>query len=1173
MIHPYPGLRPFGADEAHLFFGREEHVDELLEKLRQNRFVAVVGTSGSGKSSLVFAGLFPALDGGALGTEWRIASMRPGRDPFGNLARALRDPAVRGGAGFESGLETGTVDPELEAAFAEAALRRSTLGLIEAARELALRPGESLLVLVDQFEEIFRYRGQDTGRAGDTDAFVPLLLEAARQTEVPVHVILTMRSDFLGQCVRFPGLAEAINSGQYLIPRLNRRQRLAAIAGPARVAGAEISPPLLQRLLNDVGDNPDQLPIHQHALLAGGTPDEPIGIDAYESAGTLERALSNHAEEVFAELTDRQREIAAALFRSLTETTPEGQHIRRPAALGEVAEIAGASLAEVLEVVEPFRAPGRTFLVLPPGPVTPETRVDISHESLMRLWDRLRDWADEEARAAQTYRRMAEDARLHAAGEVGLWRDPELELALRWRERRRPNAAWARRYGLPFEPVQEFLERSRAERDREAVEKEQARERELAQMRALAEAEQSRAVAERERAETERRNARRLRRAMAVVVVALLAALVSMSLAMIETRKVRESQVLELAASANHLSEGHSHFDGLLKAYEAGGRLRQLQWRPIHNPEIQRAVETALVHALSGITARNSWTAHRDWPTSLAALPGGSWLSAGHDRVIRSWSPAGRLQAEIKDHQAPVLSLAASPAASPADPRFVSGDARGRLIFWRLEGARGVRVAERQAHGGQAVRHLAFQPDGRLVASSGADGALQLWRPDGTPVPAAPVPGCEVRAVRFHPRRPLLAVGCGDGQVHLFESRPASPGGEESGWTERLRLRPVEGPAGPVLSLAFDPQGGRVAAGDQRGRIHVWPLAGGPAAVLQHDGPVHAILFSARDQALLAAGADRMIHVWRYGGREQVLRGHNEPVVALALSADGHTLASTSRDHTVRTWQLKNPYQAILTSRQGTVWEVDVHPGGGLIASAGEDGSVRLWTADGAAVRQSLAGFPELVRSVRFSPDGRWLAAGSHGGQVRVWEVGKAGPGLRLRERAAFTADPEGVGRVAFSREGNLLLTTGLGGTVRAWHPDTGQPAQAAGPAAKLWFDEDRAVIGQLRLEEILPGPGQRVNDTALSPDRSRLAAAVEDGEVQLWDLATRTRRRSLLGHDGSATSVVFSPRGDFLISAGADETVRIWRQLDLSFDELMDRAADWLRDYRALQAGPPPAD
>lgn len=1159
MIHPYPGLRPFGEDEAHLFFGREEHVDELLEKLRSNRFVAVVGTSGSGKSSLVFAGLFPALDGGALGTEWRIASMRPGRGPFGNLARALRDSAVRGGA-----VQTDADDPELEAAFAEAALRRSTLGLIEAARELALRPGESLLVLVDQFEEIFRYGRQDLG---DADAFVPLLLEAARQTEVPVHVILTMRSDFLGQCVRFPGLAEAINSGQYLIPRLNRRQRLAAIAGPARVAGAEVSPPLLERLLNDVGDNPDQLPILQHALmrtfdlwLARGASDEPIGTDAYEAAGTLERALSNHAEEVFAELTGRQREIAAALFRSLTETTPEGQHVRRPAALGEVAEIAGASVAEVLEAAEPFRAPGRTFLVLPRGPVAPETRVDISHESLMRLWDRLREWTGEEAKDAQAYRRMAEDARRHAAGEAGLWRDPELELALRWWERRRPNAAWARRYGLPFEPVRELLEQSRAERDREAAEKEQARERELAQARALAEAEQSRALAERERAETQTRNARRLRRAMAVVVVALLAALVSMGLTMIETRKVRESQVLELAASANHLSEGHSHFDGLLKAHEAGRQLRRLQWRPVHNPEIKQAVENALVHALSGLNARNSWTAHRDWPTSLAALPGGSWLSAGHDRVIRSWSPAGRLQAELKDHQAPVLRLAVAPAGTS----FVSGDARGRLIFWRLEGGRGVRVAERQAHGGQAVRGLAFRPDGRLVASSGADGALQLWRPDGAPVPAAPVPGCEVRAVRFHPLRPLLAAGCGDGQVHLFEETGAG-----DGWTERLRLRPAEGPAGPVLSLAFDPQGERLAAGDQLGRIHVWPLAGGPDAVLQHDGPVHALLFSPRDQALLAAGADRMIHVWRHGGREQVLRGHTEPVVALVLSADGHTLASTSRDHTVRTWQLKNPYQTVLASRQGTVWEVDVHPGGGLIASAGEDGSVRLWTSDGAAVRQTLAGFSDLARSVRFSPDGRWLAAGSHGGQVRVWEVLTDGPGVQLRERAAFVADPEGVGAVAFSREGGLLLTTGLGGKERAWQPGTGQPAQAAKP----WIDEGPALAGQLRLEEILPGPGQWVNDAAVSPDRSRLAVAVEDGQVQLWDLATRRRRRSLLGHDGSATSVVFSPRGDFLISAGADETVRIWRQLDLSFEELMERAADWLRDYQSLQAAPQPED
>lgn len=1237
MINPFPGLRPFGADEAHLFFGREEHVDELLEKLRSNRFVAVVGSSGSGKSSLVLAGLFPALDGGALGAEWRIASLRPGRHPIANLARALRDPAVSGSPVPD--------DPRhalLELGFSEAALRRSYLGLIEAVREIALKPGESLLLLVDQFEEIFRYQGQARDST-EADAFVPLLLEAVRQSEVPIHVILTLRSDFLGQCVRFPGLPEAINSGQYLIPRLNRRQRLAAIAGPARVAGAEISPPLLQRLLNDVGDNPDQLPILQHALMrtfdlwkarggpAEGAPEPsgPLEVTDYEAAGTLAKALSNHAEEVFAELTDRQREIAEALFRSLTEATPEGQHIRRPAPLGEIAEIAGASVEEVLEVVEPFRAPGRTFLVLPQGvPVTPETRVDISHESLMRLWDRLREWSTEEAKAARSYRRMANDAQLHAAGELGLWRDPELELALRWRERHRPNAAWARRYGLPFEPVLEFLELSRAERDHEIAEKEQARQRELDQAMALAEAEQRRALAE-------KRSARRLRRAMAVVVVALLAALASMAVTLVESRKLRESQVRELAESANHLVEGHSNFEGLLAAYDAGLLWRSLDRRPTQNPEVRLTVSNALVHALFGIHGKNHWTAHRDWPTSLVmgrgqGQPGGGVLiSAGHERVIRTWSLAGKLLAELRGHEAPILAL----AASPVDGRFVSGDDDGVLIFWSPEGRQ---IARRRAHGGRAVQGLHFHPDGRLVASSGEDGTLQLWRSDGTALPAAlapPSPGCQVRSLRFHPRRALLAAGCSDGKVHIYEQGAAAAGG---GWTERIRLMPPPGPASPVLTLDFDPEQDRLAAGNLRGKIHLWPLGGGPPQVLgtsalstvgATDGPVHAVLFSPRHKALLSAGADRLIHVWDEDGQEKVLRGHTEPVVALALSPDGQTLASTSRDMNLWTWQIDNPYRVSFSGHQGTVWEVDIHPAGTLIASAGDDGTVKLWTPEGAAVHQQLAGFGDLARTVRFSPDGRWLAAGSHDGQVRVWQVEGADPDLlQLRERALFQADTEGVNEVSFSPDSRLLLTAGLGGTVRAWQPGSGQAASQAGlpvgpdPRSPIWGarmgprgeilwvgadglvrlrgaeglattstgrdgisrgafspgGEIFATAGRQatlwsrtghRLAEQLTGPAPALGITnlAFSPDGRRLAVAGREGEIQLWDLENKVLRRSLLGHDASATAVVFGPKGDFLVSGSSDETVRVWHGLDLTFDELMERSAAWLREYREL--------
>ena len=214
--NPFPGLRPFVQEEADLFFGRDRQSDELVRRLASRRFLTVVGSSGSGKSSLVRAGLLPSLEGGFMagaGAHWRIATLRPQDDPIGFLARAI----VKTGALAALDLDRPTVEGVVETT-----LRRSSLGLIEAARLARLARHENLLILVDQFEELFRFadlaKQRDLG--DEAPAFVKLLLQAAQQTEVPVYVVITMRSDFLGDCDKFRGLPEAISDSQYLIPRL-----------------------------------------------------------------------------------------------------------------------------------------------------------------------------------------------------------------------------------------------------------------------------------------------------------------------------------------------------------------------------------------------------------------------------------------------------------------------------------------------------------------------------------------------------------------------------------------------------------------------------------------------------------------------------------------------------------------------------------------------------------------------------------------------------------------------------------------------------------------------------------------------------------------------------------------------------------------------------------------
>jgi tetratricopeptide (TPR) repeat protein len=515
--NPFPGIRPFEMDETNLFFGRDGQSDELLRRLQRTRLLAVVGTSGSGKSSLIRAGLLPALYGGMMGdagSSWRIAIQRPGGDPIGNLAAELAKQHVFGSAG----------DPEIQTALLETTLRRSSIGLIDAARQARMNEHENLLVVVDQFEELFRFKQSQTN--DDATAFVKLLLEASGQRDVPIYIILTMRSDFLGDCSQFTGLPEAINNGQYLIPRMSRDERQSAIIGPIAVGEGAISTPLVSRLLNDVGDNPDQLPILQHALMrtwdywsAHRRNGKPVDLEDYTAIGTMAEALSRHADEAFNELPDdRGRLIAEKLFKRLTEKGTDNREIRRPTSLNGLCAVCEASEDEVKGVIEVFRREGRSFLMPPVGTdLTKETVIDISHESLIRNWTRLQKWVDEEAQSSRTYRRLAEAAVLHREGNEGLLQDPGLQIALDWFEKNKPNAAWARRYHPDFDEATKYLAASCEAREEAQREHERQRNAELERVRR-----------EREQAEVyaqqQLRTARRLRRfSLALVIISIVA--------------------------------------------------------------------------------------------------------------------------------------------------------------------------------------------------------------------------------------------------------------------------------------------------------------------------------------------------------------------------------------------------------------------------------------------------------------------------------------------------------------------------------------------------------------------------------------------------------------------------------------------------------------------------
>jgi hypothetical protein len=476
---PYPGLRSFHREETDLFFGREDCIHTLVDRLALTRFLAVLGSSGTGKSSIVKTGLLDALEIGLMakaGARWRIVDFRPGSAPLANLARELiksEDPH-READEFEVNLLRGF-------------LARGPRAIIEWCQDGNLPANTNLLLLADQFEELFRY--QDYAGKEESEAFVALLLESAHSPEFPIYVTLTMRSEYLGACALMDGLAETISRGMVLTPRMTREQCRAAIVGPARVCDIRIEEPLVNQLLNDLANfapwddsgsadqldrlvrRADQLPLLQYTLNRlwldarnRGADRIQLRLSDYKAIGGLGGALDAHGNELLDELA--KKGLAAAtekIFQSLIAGATVAEAVRRPQKFGDLVALCDGNVKAVEDVLYTFCAPGCNFLapdLHDPGrekrvPIAPGRWIDISHESLIRQWKKMADWLNKENVAAQYWRRLKDRM---ADGEPLQGR--ELENLIAWRDETKPNEVWAKRYGGGFKEAMAFLSKS-----------------------------------------------------------------------------------------------------------------------------------------------------------------------------------------------------------------------------------------------------------------------------------------------------------------------------------------------------------------------------------------------------------------------------------------------------------------------------------------------------------------------------------------------------------------------------------------------------------------------------------------------------------------------------------------------------------------------------------------
>ncbi len=981
LLNPFPGLRPFGFDESHLFFGREGQSDEILLKLARNRFAAVIGASGSGKSSLMYCGLIPILYGGFMtdaGSDWIIISSRPGNSPIENLSEAI----VKLNESYEELTEE---ERFMESTLTNVILKSSSMGLVDALKPHSLSKSSptNFLILIDQFEELFRFLKSETDEesANLSAAFVNLLLKSVSQTELPIYVALTMRSDFIGDCAQFPDLTQIINESHYLIPQMTRDQQRMAIEGPVAVGGGKITRRLTQQLLNDVGNNPDQLPILQHALMRtwdywtqNREDGESLDLRHYVAIGKLEEALSQHANETFAELDKREREICEVIFKSLTEKGRDNFGIRRAANIAELAQIANVTEDEIINVVEKFRRPGRSLLMPPANvPLRSGTIIEISHESLMRIWDRLKNWVDEEFESAQMYRRLSDAAAMYQVGRTGLWRPPDLQLALNWQKKQIPTRAWAQRYNPVFERAMLFLDTSKT-----AYENEQ-RSKELLQKNML----------------------RRARNVAIIFGLLLIISIIFFVFALIQKVEADEKTklALENALRANRQME--------IAEIRLGEAIRQEQKAnySAHIARVQQQeaeTQRQLAEAQRLIAESERRRAQREQENAIAAAEVADQERVraleAQDRAEMEESNAFRLRMlsiaqgmavkslQIQDNQ---LEGLVAQQAYMFNMKY-DGIKHDRYIYNGLYYAlKNLQFSENDSiysmhqHEGN-VRGLTFSSNGQNIYSAGTDGKILKW--DYSDTKAIP------ETIWQNETRNRIVKTTNDGKWLIIGSDMAG-----------------------IQLLNLQKQDSR------------------PVTQAGHQGRVHDVVIADNSKFFISLGDDKTLRINDFNN-SKVLKTFNIEYNNMDMSIRSGILALSSRSGKVILMNASNVDETItlISDKKRPVNSLAFHPEEDILAIGFEDGLVSLYDISKGMNRvrkiTDLPGHSSGISSISFNEGGNYLATSSFDGSVQLWDYSN------LNNLPLVLSDHDAqVWSIMFSPDGNYLFAGCENGNIKIW--------------------------------------------------------------------------------------------------------------------------------------------